>query len=113
MATFDEVVRGESPYRYLYTSNYAVDEVVTFLLYEAGPRVAVEMLSLPRGSPTLRLLHVTKEVEAEADRLFRRFATSRVSYTDCTTKALMDRDSIPAVFSFDRDLDILGARRIP
>lgn len=71
------------------------------------------MLSLLRSSPTLRVLHVTEEAEAEADRLFRRFASSRVSYTDCTTKVLMERDSIPAVFSFDRDLEILGAQRIP
>ena len=113
MATFDEIVRGDSPYRYLYTSNYVVDEVLTFLLYEAGPRVALEMLTLLRSSPTLRILRVTEEVEAEADRHFRRFAPSRVSYTDCTTKALMDRESIRAAFSFDRDLQILGAERIP
>ncbi len=90
-----------------------VDEVLTFLLYEAGSRVALEMLTLLRSSPTLRLLHVTETVEAEADALFRRFASSRVSYTDCTTKALMDREGIAAAFSFDRDLEILGAQRIP
>lgn len=113
LATFGDIVRGESPYRYLYTSNYVVDEVLTFLLYEAGPRVALEMLRLLRSSPTLRLLHVTEAIELESDALFRRFASSRVSYTDCTTKALMDHNSIAAAFSFDRDLEILGAHRIP
>ncbi|MCI4371449.1 MAG: PIN domain-containing protein [Thermoplasmata archaeon] len=113
IATFTEIVQGTSPFRFLYTSNYIVDEVLTFLLYEAGSRVALEMLTLLRSSPTLRFLRVTEDVEEKADRLFRRFAGSRVSYTDCTTKALMDRESIRAAFSFDRDLEILGAERIP
>ena len=112
-ATFQAISRRELPFRLQYTSNYVVDEAVTLILYQAGPRLGVDTLHRIRASPSLRVLHVTPEVEAEADRVFGRFATSRVSYTDCTTKVLMDRESIGVAFSFDRDLEVLGFRRIP
>ena len=111
--TFTAISRGDLPYRQHYTSNYVIDETVTFLLYEAGPRVAVETLRRLRSSPSLRVLHVTEEVESGADAAFERYASSRVSYTDCTTKVLMEQGSIETAFSFDRDLEVLGFRRIP
>jgi predicted nucleic acid-binding protein len=90
-----------------------VDETLRFLLYEAGARVAVSVLDMIRSSPSLRVLHVSEEVEGEADAAFRRFASSRVSYTDCTSQILMQREGIDTAFSFDRDLETLGFRRIP
>ena len=111
--TFSGISRGDLPYALLYTSNYVIDETVTFLLYEAGPRVAMEVLRALRASPNLILLHVSEDVEAAADEVFARFVSSRVSYTDCTTKVLMDRESIETAFSFDRDLEVLGFERIP
>lgn len=111
--TFRKISKGELPYRLHYTSNYVVDETVTFLLYQRGPRPAVETLQRIRSSPSLRVLHVSEGVEEEADEVFRRYASSRVSYTDCTTKVLMRRESIDTAFSFDRDLEVLGVQRIP
>src|SRR5947209_6499743 len=52
-------------------------------------------------------------LEGEADTAFRRHASSRVSYTDCTTQILMQREGIDTAFSFDRDLETLGFQRIP
>ncbi len=111
--TFQRISQGELPYRRHYTSNYVIDETVTFLLYERGPHVAIETLRRIRTSPTLRILHVSEEVEAAADDVFSRLASSRVSYTDCTTKILMERESIDTAFSFDRDIEVLGFTRIP
>lgn len=111
--TFAGISRGDLPYRRQYTSNYVIDETATFLVYEAGARVALEVLRRIRSSPTLQILHVSEEVESAADRVFERFAPSRVSYTDCTTKVLIERESIDAVFSFDRDMETLGLTRIP
>jgi len=113
IGVFDGISKARHPFRLLYTSNYVVAETVTFLLYEAGGRVAVSVLGLIRSSPSLRVLHVSEEVEGEADTAFRRYASSRVSYTDCTTQILMQREGIDTVFSFDRDLETLGFQRIP
>jgi len=113
MSTFSDISQGALPYTLLYTSNYVIDEAVTFLLYDTGPRVAVELLRALRSSPNLIVLHVSEQVEDAADQVFERFASSRVSYTDCTTKVLMERESIETAFSFDRDLEVLGFHRIP
>ncbi len=111
--TFVSIGRGDLPYPLRYTSNYVVDETATFLLYDAGARVAVATLQAIRTSPNLVVLHVSEEVEAAADEVFARFASSGVSYTDCTTKVLMERETIETAFSFDKDLEALGFRRIP
>ncbi len=111
--TFTALSRGQLPYRLFYTSNFVIDETVTFMLYDAGPRLAVAALENLRKSSLLRILHVSEADEAMADETFRRFASSRVSYTDCTTKVLMEREGIEAAFSFDRDIEVLGFARIP
>ena len=113
IGVFDGISKARHPFRLLYTSNYVVDETVTFLLYEAGAQVAVPVLDLIRSSPSLRVLHVSEEVEGEADAAFRRYASSGVSYTDCTTQILMRREGIDTAFSFDRDLETLGFQKIP
>ncbi len=56
---------------------------------------------------------MTEEIESQADIVFERFASSRVSYTDCTTKVLADREGIETAFTFDRDLAVLGLARTP
>ena len=113
VAVFEGLSRGRYPFRLFFTSGYIVDETVTFLLYQAGARVAISALELIRKSPVLRVLHVSEAVETEADAAFRRYASSGVSYTDCTTQVLMHRQGIETAFSFDRDLEKLGFQRVP
>ncbi len=113
LTTFSDISAGRLPYRRFYTSNFVLNETVTLLLYRSGPTAAKEVLKRMRASPNLRILHVTSEVEGRADELFERFAQSRVSYTDCTSKALMEQESIDTAFSFDRDFRVLGCKVIP
>lgn len=110
---FDRIVSRELPYSKFYTSNYVVDEVVTFILYSQGHGEAVKALEILRGSPFLDVLHVSEDIEARADEEFVKYQGQRISYTDCTTKALMDVHGMDTVFSFDRDFEILGMQRIP
>src|SRR5206468_50356 len=91
------------PYRLLFTSNYVVDETLTRLLYEAGHPAAVQGLHLLRGSTVLRIVHVTQDDEQRADEIFLKYTDHRISYTDCTSVAVMERLGIDTVFSFDRD----------
>ena len=101
------------PYRLLFTSNYVVDETLTRLLYEAGHPAAVQGLHLLRGSTVLRIVHVTQDDEQRADEIFLKYTDHRVSYTDCTSVAVMERLGIDTVFSFDRDFETMGRSRIP
>lgn len=61
----------------------------------------------------LRIVHVTEDDERRADEAFLKYADHRVSYTDCTSKVLMERLGIDTVFSFDRDFETMGVSRIP
>ncbi len=110
---FHGLSQRKLPYRLLYTSNFVVDETLTFLLYRAGARTALAVLTWIRESPNVRVLHVSEEIEPTVDREFHRYAPSGISYTDCTTKVLMERESIDTAFGFDRDLEVLGFHRIP
>ena len=101
------------PYRLLFTSNYVVDETLTRLLYEAGHPAAVQGLHLLRGSTVLRIVHVTQDDEQRADEIFLKYTDHRISYTDCTSVAVMERLGIDTVFSFDRDFETMGRSRIP
>ncbi len=110
---FEQMVKRELPYSKFCTSNYVVDEVVTFILYQQGHGEAVRALEILRGSPFLDILHVSGEVEAGADKEFKKYEGHRISYTDCTTKVLMDIHGMDTVFSFDMDFEIMGMQRIP
>ena len=101
------------PYRLLFTSNFVVDETLTRLLYEAGHPAAVQGLRLVRGSTVLRIVRVTEEDERAADEVFLKYTDHRISYTDCTSVAVMERLGIDTVFSFDRDFETMGLSRIP
>lgn len=97
----------------LFTSNFVIDEVLTFLLCERGHKDASQVLRSLRSDPSLRVLHVSEDVEAMADEEFLRFSDQTISYTDCTTKVLMREHDISTVFSFDRDFEVMGLIRIP
>jgi len=113
IGVFEGISKARHPFRLFYTSNYVVDETVTFVQSVYETREEAYRRNAVSASPSLRVLHVSEEVEGEADTAFRRYASSRVSYTDCTTQILMQREGIDTAFSFDRDLETLGFQRIP
>ncbi len=111
--TFRRISERTVPYRLLFTSNYVVDETLTRLLYEAGHPASVQGLRLLRGSTVLRIVRVTEDDERRADEVFAKYADQRISYTDCTSKVVMERLGIDTAFSFDRDFETMGFTRIP
>lgn len=61
----------------------------------------------------MRIVHVTQDDEQRADEIFLKYTDHRISYTDCTSVAVMERLGIDTVFSFDRDFETMGRSRIP
>jgi predicted nucleic acid-binding protein len=89
------------------TSDYILDETLTGLHVGAGAQVALRMLDLLTTSiaaESLLLLEVTMLRRGRAIDLFRRLApqTPRLSFTDCTSMALMKELDIEVAFSADR-----------
>ena len=84
----------------LYTSDYIMDEVYTLLKTRGSHRTAIDFMDQINESHII-LLRVTEEVEESAKVIFRRFEDKRLSFTDCTSFALINQFGIEAVFAFD------------
>ena len=83
-----------------FTSNYVLDETYTLIRTRRGHAPAVNFLN---GFKHLGIsvLRVTEEIEDEALTLFKKLDFPRLSFTDCTSFALINAHRIDHVFSFD------------
>lgn len=85
---------------FLSTSDYVLDEVYTLLKTRGSHRTSVDFMDQINKSHII-LLRVTEEVEENTKVIFRRFEDKRLSFTDCTSFALINQFGIEAVFAFD------------
>ena len=101
----------------LYTTNFVLDETFTLLLLNIGYTCTVtfkQTIDQLRSGGILTVVHVTEEIECAAWEVFERFNQDKTwSFTDCTTKVVMDRLGISQVFAFDHHFEQMGFVRIP
>lgn len=92
-----------------YTSDYIFDEAVTVTLVRTRrPKIALNvgrMILSELTKPFLTILTVNAEAFKEAWKLFPRYAGRGLSFTDCTSIALMRMRNIESILSFDADFD--------
>ena len=92
----------------LLTSNYVVDETLTLLRSRRQPEAA---LDLGRGffrGYVAQIHHLTPDELLAAWMVFERFSDKEWSFTDCTSKVLMERLGIRQAFAFDRHFRQFG-----
>lgn len=99
-------VKEEKPS--LETSNFVLDEWITLLTRHVGPREAVSCAREVYGSPLFTVHTVDREIEEEALARMEAATSPRTSFTDCTSFAIMDRETIREVLTFDDDFRIQG-----
>ncbi|MCL4519046.1 MAG: PIN domain-containing protein [Thaumarchaeota archaeon] len=92
-----------------------LDESITTCYSRTHNRkTAIELGHAVLTSKSIVILSVDKSIFEEAWQIFsEKFHDTALSFTDCTTYALIRAQSIQSVFSFDRDFDKLGVNRIP
>ncbi|MGC8491097.1 MAG: type II toxin-antitoxin system VapC family toxin [Syntrophobacteraceae bacterium] len=95
------------------TSNFVLNETFTLLGRRAGYGFAVERARSIYASRVLTICRPEKKDEIDALRFFVKYADQRVSFTDCTSFALMEREKITSVFTFDRHFEFAGFHVIP
>jgi hypothetical protein len=83
-----------------FTSNYVLDEVYTLLKMRSSHSTAVKFMDQMEKS-NITILRVTEDIEKSSRAIFKRFQDRRLSFTDCTSFALIDQANIEAVFAFD------------
>jgi hypothetical protein len=84
----------------IHSSDYVLDEVYTLLKTRGSHATAVKFMDEIVKSHII-ILRVTEEIEASAKLIFRRFEEKKLSFTDCTSFALINQLGIEAVFAFD------------
>lgn len=101
----------------LLTSNFILDETYTLLLFDLGYERTInfkyqidEMVS----SHLLVIVEVTSEIEKQAWKSFERFNEDKTwSFTDCTSKVIMEWFQLTHAFTFDHHFEQMGFIKEP
>jgi predicted nucleic acid-binding protein len=108
------ISKGKLPYKRFYTSNYVLQEAVTFVLYETkNHSLARELLDFITKSEYIKILWVDEEVQERANKLFKKYSDQIISMTDYTSAVLMKEHGIEAIFTFDDHFNTLGFQVLP
>lgn len=95
------------------TSDYIIDETLTRIGYAVGHQEAVEWGKDILASKVVEKSEAGKEIFGLAWELFETYEDKKLSFTDCTSFALMKKRSIEKAFSFDEDFERMGFRLFP
>ena len=95
------------------TSNFVLDETFTLLGRRSGYAFAAKRAKNIYASKLLTILRPTREDEIKAIEFFEKYAEHRVSFTDCISFVLMNREGIKRVFSFDTHFQRAGFTLLP
>lgn len=99
--------------RPLFSTTDVFDEAVTLMRRWGGYESAVRAGEALRGSRVMHLVEVNERDRDEAWRLFKEHKTLSLSFSDCTSAAIMDRLGIEDVFTFDSDFRAFGYTILP
>lgn len=99
--------------RQLVATTDVFDETVTLLRRWGGYSKAVEAGEALRTSRVLELVNVDDEAREEAWKLFKQHKGPKLSFTDCTSAAVMRRLELEEVFTFDSDFRGFGFTAVP
>jgi len=113
---FRDKLRNEN--ERLITSSYVLDETYTFLLLHIGYEKTLlfhnRIQRMKLGGGVLEVFHISEQTEEEGWEVFKRFNSDKKwSFTDCTSKVVMDSLRIHAVFTFDYHFEQMGFARKP
>lgn len=98
----------------LITSNFILDESYTFIRARQGKKAALDFGQvLVNNSDIIKTVRITVNDENQAFDYFQTLDGRGISFTDCTSFALMKRLGIKNAFTFDRDFERAGFKIIP
>jgi len=90
------------------TTNHVIGEVWTFTCRKRGHAGAVASIREVRAVPTLTIVHVDPEEEADAWRWLNRRGEREYSFIDATSFAVMRRRRMREALAFDGDFSAAG-----
>jgi uncharacterized protein len=106
---FKRALKGE--FGRIYTSEYVIDEAVTTAFMRTKRHdIAVELGKYIIDSPRISKVWVGEDSFKQAWEKFRLMKDKGLSFTDCTSIALMEMRSIKQIMSFDSGFEGLVPR---
>ncbi|MBM3235896.1 type II toxin-antitoxin system VapC family toxin [Candidatus Poribacteria bacterium] len=101
----------------LVTTCYVLDETYTLLLLNIGYVRTVKFkrnIDVMAELGILTVVHISESIERAAWEIFERFNIDKKwSFTDCTSKIVMEQRNIYEVFAFDHHFEQMGFVRKP
>ena len=112
---FFQDVFQKKQYR-LATSDYVLDETVTYLRYNVGHATAVTAFNQIRVMVQRRVidwLTVDEDIIQRAGVILSRYDDQKFSFTDCTSFALCERECITHAVAVDRHFRVMRLILLP
>jgi len=92
----------------LITSEYVVDESITIIRYRVSHKAAVVFGDSLMNSTIVTVADITEEERFRAWMLFKKYDDKELSFTDCTSFALMNKLKLRKAFAFDDHFKQIG-----
>lgn len=92
----------------LITSNLVIAETYIILLKELGHEAAFAFLERVKTSPRITRVYASEDIESEAQVMLGKYRDHEFSYTDAVSFAIMKRQKIKKVFSFNKHFHSAG-----
>jgi uncharacterized protein len=93
---------------HLVTSEYIFDETITIIRYRVSHRAAVMFGDALMSSTITSIEDITDEERLKAWVLFKKYRDKELSFTDCTSFALMMKLKLQKAFTFDDHFKQVG-----
>lgn len=97
----------------LITSDYIIDETITFLRMNVSHAKAVKFKESIDQSPISIVKSISDEIRKSAWSIFIKYSDQEFSFTDCTSFALMKDLNLKKAFTFDSHFSIIGFECLP
>lgn len=90
----------------MYTSDYIFDETVTLTRVKThDSEISIKMGQMIKNSPRINLLKVDEDIFNTAWTIYEKYCKKGLSFTDCTSIAIVKFHKINTIFSFDTHFD--------
>ncbi|MBW3623208.1 MAG: hypothetical protein KY468_07330 [Armatimonadetes bacterium] len=105
---FQELIHRRTRF---FTTDFILDEVITRLRYDVGHSIALQFLDLIHESEASGILVIHSIIQEDwgrAEAIFRQYKESKLSFTDCTTFAILEKHPVEEVFGYDQHFEMMG-----
>ncbi|MFA4957973.1 MAG: type II toxin-antitoxin system VapC family toxin [Candidatus Methanoperedens sp.] len=109
----EQIKNGNIRIKKIVTSDYIIDETLTRIRYSVGHKEAVDWGTDILASRVIEKIEIGNEIFRSAWEQFCSYNDKKLSFTDCTSFALMKKRGIEKVFSFDGDFERIGFVLLP